>query len=174
MLALRFIAVVVWVCCIGCGSAYARLDPRESSDFIRSDGLEWTSDAQRPADLARVELKKMAAENLDRAAQRGHKTEPAQSAPPAAAEPTASSSYLVVISVQTSEAEAIASFKALQVKYAAVLRQYQPIIKRQDLGQKGGVRYRAAFGPFATKEEASATCASLKRAGGQCFPFRYP
>ncbi|XUM20938.1 SPOR domain-containing protein [Bradyrhizobium oligotrophicum S58] len=79
--------------------------------------------------------------------------------------------YLVSISSQASEAEAMSSYKAVQDKYGAVLGKYEPIIRRMDLGEKGGVRYRAAVGPFATKEEANKMCGSLKSAGGQCFPF---
>ncbi|WP_349545774.1 SPOR domain-containing protein [Bradyrhizobium sp. ORS 375] len=89
----------------------------------------------------------------------------------AAAEPATSGGYLVAISSQASEAEALASFKVLQAKYAAVLGQYQPIIKRLDFGEKGGVRFRVAVGPFETRQQASAMCGSLKLAGGQCFPF---
>ncbi|CCE01636.1 SPOR domain-containing protein [Bradyrhizobium sp. STM 3809] len=103
----------------------------------------------------------------------GPKTERAPSAAGSPAE-LAASGYLVVISVQASAADALASFKVLQAKYAAVLGQYQPVIKRVDLGEKGGVRYRAAVGPFETKQQASAMCGSLKLAGGQCFPFGYP
>ncbi|CCD98734.1 SPOR domain-containing protein [Bradyrhizobium sp. STM 3809] len=79
--------------------------------------------------------------------------------------------YLVSISSQASEAEAMTSYKAVQDKYGAVLGKYEPIIKRMDLGDKGGVKYRAAVGPFATKEEANKMCGTLKTAGGQCFPF---
>jgi len=79
--------------------------------------------------------------------------------------------YLVSISSQASEAEAMSSYKAVQDKYSAVLGKYEPIIKRTDLGEKGGVKYRAAVGPFATKEEANKMCGTLKTAGGQCFPF---
>ncbi|MGJ5180527.1 SPOR domain-containing protein [Bradyrhizobium oligotrophicum] len=79
--------------------------------------------------------------------------------------------YLVSISSQASEAEAMSSYKSVQDKYGAVLGKYEPIIKRMDLGEKGGVKYRAAVGPFATKEEANKMCGSLKTAGGQCFPF---
>jgi len=84
---------------------------------------------------------------------------------------TATGGYLVSISSQASEAEAMSSYKAVQDKYGAVLNKYEPIIKRMDLGDKGGVKYRAAVGPFATKEEANKMCGSLKTAGGQCFPF---
>ncbi|WP_257164974.1 SPOR domain-containing protein [Bradyrhizobium sp. SRS-191] len=79
--------------------------------------------------------------------------------------------YLVSISSQASEAEAMTSYKSVQDKYGAVLGKYEPIIKRMDLGEKGGVKYRAAVGPFATKEEANKMCGTLKTAGGQCFPF---
>ncbi len=83
----------------------------------------------------------------------------------------ATGGYLVSISSQASEDEAMRAYKAAQDKYSAVLGKYEPIIKRADLGEKGGVKYRAAVGPFATKEEANKMCGTLKTAGGQCFPF---
>ncbi|NPV23297.1 SPOR domain-containing protein [Bradyrhizobium aeschynomenes] len=86
-------------------------------------------------------------------------------------QPERTGGYLVSISSQASEAEAMTSYKAVQDKYGAVLGKYEPIIKRMDLGEKGGVKYRAAVGPFATKEEANKMCGTLKTAGGQCFPF---
>ncbi|CAL78002.1 hypothetical protein BRADO4252 [Bradyrhizobium sp. ORS 278] len=97
-----------------------------------------------------------------------------QTAQAVAAGPATGGGYPVAISSQPSEAEALASFKVLQVKYAAVLGQYQPIIKRLDFGDQGGVRFRVAVGPFETKQQASAMCGSLKLAGGQCFPFGNP
>ena len=43
-----------------------------------------------------------------------------------------------------------------------------PIIRRADLGQIGGW-YRVQVGPFATSEQATVLCNSLKAAGGQCI-----
>ncbi len=45
-------------------------------------------------------------------------------------------------------------------------------IRRVDLGDKGGVFYRAQVGSFATSEQATAFCNSLKAAGGQCIVQR--
>jgi SPOR domain len=90
---------------------------------------------------------------------------PAQTAPsPAAA---TSGGYLVQVSSQRSEADAQASYKALQGKFPAVLGSRPPLIKRADLGDKG-VYYRAMVGPFSSSDEASQFCGSLKSAGGQC------
>jgi hypothetical protein len=79
--------------------------------------------------------------------------------------------YLVQVSSQRSEADAEASYRALQDKFPAVLGSRSPVIKRADLGDKG-VYYRAAVGPFGTPEEASQFCGSLKTAGGQCVVQR--
>ena len=76
--------------------------------------------------------------------------------------------YVVQVSSQRSEADAQASYKALQQKYASLLGGHDPIIRRADLGDKGTF-YRAQVGPFATIDEANQLCNSLKSAGGQCI-----
>jgi cell division septation protein DedD len=85
----------------------------------------------------------------------------------AQATPSAGGSYVVQVSSQRSEADAQASFKALQGKFPSVLGSRAPLIKRADLGDKG-VYYRAMVGPFASSEEAAQVCGNLKTAGGQC------
>jgi hypothetical protein len=96
-------------------------------------------------------------------------TTPTQTAPAAsAASSGASGGYLVQISSQRSEADAQASFKALQGKFPAVLGSQTPVIRRAELGDKG-VYYRAMVGPFGTSDEAAQFCNSLRGAGGQCF-----
>ena len=84
-----------------------------------------------------------------------------------AAAPSAAGSYVVQVSSQRNEADAQASYRALQGKFPSVLGSRAPLIKRADLGDKG-VYYRAMVGPFASSEEASQVCGSLKSAGGQC------
>jgi SPOR domain len=79
--------------------------------------------------------------------------------------------YVVQVSSQRSEADAAASFRALQTKYPGVLGNRQPLIRRADLGSKG-VFYRAQVGPFATAEDANQLCSNLKAAGGQCIVQR--
>jgi hypothetical protein len=85
----------------------------------------------------------------------------------AQATPGGGGSYVVQVSSQRSEADAQASFKALQGKFPSVLGSRAPLIKRADLGDKG-VYYRAMVGPFASSEEAAQVCGNLKTAGGQC------
>jgi len=55
--------------------------------------------------------------------------------------------YVVQVSSQKSEADAQASYRALQSKFPTVLGSRPPVIKRADLGDKG-VYYRAIVGPF--------------------------
>jgi SPOR domain len=82
-----------------------------------------------------------------------------------------SGGYLVQVSSQLSEADAQASFRALQGKFPTVLGSRSPLIKRADVPDKG-VRYRTMVGPFGSSEEASQFCGSLKSAGGQCIVQR--
>jgi cell division protein FtsN len=86
---------------------------------------------------------------------------------PVAPAPAAGAGYLVQVSSQRNEADAQASFRALQGKFPTVLGSREPVIKRADLGEKG-VYYRALVGPFGSSDEASQFCGSLKTAGGQC------
>jgi hypothetical protein len=85
--------------------------------------------------------------------------------------PASSGGYLVQISSQRNEADAQASFRALQGKFPSVLGSRTPLIKRADLGDKG-TYYRAMVGPFGSPDEASQFCGSLKTAGGQCVVQR--
>jgi len=92
---------------------------------------------------------------------------PAAAAAPA---PQAASGggYAVQVSSQRSEAEAQAAFRSMQSKYPTQLGGRSPIIHRVDLGAKG-IYFRAMVGPFASGNEASELCSSLKSAGGQCI-----
>lgn len=77
----------------------------------------------------------------------------------------------VQVSSQKTEADAQASFRAIQAKYSGIIGSKPSSIKRADLGQKG-VFYRAMVGPFANAEEATQFCVNLKSAGGQCIVQR--
>lgn len=86
---------------------------------------------------------------------------PNQSAPSGGA-------YAVQVTSQRSEAEAEAAFRALAGKYGAQLGGKPHFIHRIDLGAKG-TYYRALVGPYASGNEATELCSSLKAAGGQCI-----
>jgi SPOR domain len=75
--------------------------------------------------------------------------------------------FVVQLSSQKSESEAMSSFRSLQAKFPNELGGRQPIIRRADLGSKG-VFYRTLVGPFGSAHEASQFCASYRAAGGQC------
>jgi hypothetical protein len=94
-------------------------------------------------------------------------------APQAAAPAPATSSSpgggaFVQVSSQRSEGEAQAAYRSLQAKYPNQLNGRELSIQKADLGAKG-TYYRAMIGPFASANEASAWCSSLKAAGGQCL-----
>jgi hypothetical protein len=92
-----------------------------------------------------------------------------QAAAPAVA--AARGGYVVQIAAQRSETDAQTSFRNMQAKYPSILGSRSALIRRVDLGQKG-VYYRAMVGPFASSDEASHLCGSLKAAGGQCVVQR--
>jgi hypothetical protein len=97
---------------------------------------------------------------------------PVQIAPQAAPSAAAGGGgYLVQVSSQRNEADAQASYRALQGKFPSVLGSRSPVIKRADLGDKG-VYYRAMVGPFGSPDEAKQFCGSLTSAGGQCVVQR--
>jgi hypothetical protein len=98
---------------------------------------------------------------------------PTASSPAAATAPAAPAGggYAVQISSQRSEAEAQTAFHALQAKYPDQLGNRQPIVRRADLGTKG-IYYRTLVGPFASMEQATGVCSSLKAAGGNCIVQR--
>ena len=76
--------------------------------------------------------------------------------------------YVVQVSAQKTEDEARASFQSLQQKYPGVLGGREATIRRADLGQNQ-TWYRVQIGAFATSEQATTFCNSLKDAGGQCI-----
>jgi hypothetical protein len=83
--------------------------------------------------------------------------------------PAAGGAYVVQVSAQKSEAEAQSSYRSLQQKYPTVLGGREANIRRVDLGDKGGIFYRAQVGSFTTLEQANTFCGNLKDAGGQCI-----
>src|SRR5262249_13116597 len=102
--------------------------------------------------------------------------QPSPSRPPnpllrPAPEIVGTSSYMVQVASQRTEADAQASFKALQQRYPSVLGNSQVTIQRADFGDKG-IYYRAQIGPFATAEQAQEMCSKLLAAGGQCIVQR--
>jgi cell division septation protein DedD len=97
----------------------------------------------------------------------------AQSATRLASAPShgAAGGYMVQISSQRSEADAHASYRAMQAKYRGVLGGHEGVVRRADLGARG-TYYRAMVGPFASASEAGQLCSQLKAAGGQCIIHR--
>jgi SPOR domain len=79
----------------------------------------------------------------------------------------ASGGFVVQLSSQKSESEALSAFRSLQAKFPNELGGRQPMIRRADLGSKG-VFYRTLVGPFASAHEAGQFCSNYKAAGGQC------
>jgi hypothetical protein len=75
------------------------------------------------------------------------------------------------VSSQRSEADAQEAFKGLQAKYPAQLGSRTASVRQVDLGDKG-VYYRTLVGPYASMEEATKMCTSLKAAGGSCLVQR--
>jgi cell division protein FtsN len=78
-------------------------------------------------------------------------------------------SYFVQIAARNDQEAAVAAFVGLQQKYAGVLGNYSPSVRKVDLGDKG-VWYRLLVGPVESKTEADELCERLKGAGMKsCF-----
>ncbi|QTL01590.1 SPOR domain-containing protein [Aquabacter sp. L1I39] len=88
----------------------------------------------------------------------------ANATPPQA---TASGGYVVQVSSQKSEADALGSWKVLQGRYPQLLGNYKATVRKADLGDKG-VYYRAQVGPFASRDDAISLCNNLRAQGGDC------
>src|SRR5262245_28700704 len=93
---------------------------------------------------------------------------PQAAAPAPAAGSSPGSGTFVQVSSQRSEGEAQAAYRSLQAKYPSQLSGRELSIQKAELGAKG-TYYRAMIGPFASANEASEWCSSLKAAGGQCL-----
>ncbi|ODR98937.1 hypothetical protein AUC68_07150 [Methyloceanibacter methanicus] len=95
----------------------------------------------------------------------------ATAAPAAAAAATAaaSSSYVVQLGSSQSQTDALANFADAQQKYPSLLGNYQPLVRKTDLGPKG-TWYRLQVGPMADKDAAYKLCGQLKSKGhGDCL-----
>ncbi len=82
-----------------------------------------------------------------------------------------SGAYLVQVSSQRSENDAMASFRALQSRFPAQLGSRNASVRRADLGDKG-IYFRSMVGPFGSADQANQFCGELKAAGGQCIVTR--
>ncbi len=93
-------------------------------------------------------------------------------ADPAAAAPAAAATdakYVVQLGSNKSQTEALASFADAQQKHPSLLGNYQPIVRKTDLGDKG-IWYRLQVGPMADKSAAYKLCGDLKSQGhGDCL-----
>ena len=85
----------------------------------------------------------------------------------AAPQTAASGGYVVQVSSQKSEAEALGSWKVLQGRYPQLLGNYKATVRKADLGDKG-IYYRAQVGPFASRDDAISLCNNLRAQGGDC------
>lgn len=85
-------------------------------------------------------------------------------APPQTA---ATGGYVVQVSSQKSEADALGSWKVLQGRYPQLLGNYKATVRKADLGDKG-VYYRAQVGPFTSRDDAISLCNNLRAQGGDC------
>jgi cell division protein FtsN len=80
-----------------------------------------------------------------------------------------SGNFFLQIAARNDQDAALAAFASLQQKYAGVLGNHAPSVRKVDLGEKG-VWYRLLVGPIESKGEAEQLCEQLKTAGMKgCF-----
>lgn len=75
--------------------------------------------------------------------------------------------FVVQLAAPGSEAEARATYAALQRKYPEQLGGKAPIVRKTDLAG-GKTVYRLRVGPY-SRDDATTMCTALQAAGGQCF-----
>ena len=92
---------------------------------------------------------------------------PVTPAPATAAIRSGTGDFTVQLGAPGSEAEARATFSALQRKYPDQLNGQAPIVRKTDLAG-GKTVYRLRVGPY-SREDAATMCTQLQSAGGQCF-----
>lgn len=92
---------------------------------------------------------------------------PAPQAPAAAAVRAGTGDFVVQLGAPGSDAEARATFAALQRKYPQQLNGQSPIIRKTELAG-GKTVFRLRVGPY-SREDATSMCSALQAAGGQCF-----
>ena len=79
--------------------------------------------------------------------------------------------YVVQIAAVRSEAEAQATWRSAQARYADLLRNQPFSVKRADLGDRG-IYYRAQVGSFGSREGAVNLCEALRAQGTTCMVAR--
>jgi hypothetical protein len=87
----------------------------------------------------------------------------AEEAPAAASEALPAGTHIVQLLSTRDEEQARASYASLQRRYPAILSDYQPLVQRAELGDRGTF-YRVRVGPLSS-DDAQALCNRLKGAG---------
>jgi cell division septation protein DedD len=147
-----------------------RVSPADVKAAAKSDAA--TMKAKKPGDSAPApsaagsNATQRSSSSSQQAAFQAQKPVPEPSTTPGGPNPGAGT-HVVRVASQLSEADALAAFRELQLKYPNELGWYRPFIVREDLGERG-VFYRVHVGPFATAREANEMCGRLKLAGAQC------
>ena len=94
---------------------------------------------------------------------------PPQAAPQLNETAAGSGNFFVQIAARNDQDAAMAAFASLQQKYAGVLGNHSPSVRKVDLGEKG-VWFRLLVGPIESKGDADQLCEQLKTAGMKsCF-----
>jgi hypothetical protein len=79
--------------------------------------------------------------------------------------------YAVQVASESTAADAHTVFRTLQTKFPKQLGKREAIVRRSDVGAKG-IHDRAMVGPFASMEDATRMCNTLKAVGGNCLVQR--
>jgi cell division septation protein DedD len=151
-------------------------DPLSSSVIVTTQPTSASTRDDPPADEppAEAAAEQPAAEPAPAAAA-PRKTRTAAVAPAPAQTPQISEAaagtgnFFVQIAARNDQDAAMAAFASLQQKYASVLGNHSPSVRKVDLGDKG-VWFRLLVGPIESKNEADQLCEQLKTAGMKgCF-----
>ena len=73
---------------------------------------------------------------------------------------------------ESNAADAHTVFRTLQTEFPKQLGKREPVVRRTDLGPREEFYYRTMVGPFASMEDATRMCGTLKAEGGNCLVQR--
>jgi hypothetical protein len=94
---------------------------------------------------------------------------PQQTASVAPSQPAATGDYVVQLGISNSEDRAQAAFNQFRDRYASIIGDANPIVRRAEVN--GNTIYRVRVGPY-DLSSANSVCDRIKDAGGDCFVAR--
>ena len=139
-------------------------------DGVARTAANQTAPQPAPAPVPREPMALTGAMQIaPQAQQRASVQTPQQTASVAPAQPAATGDYVVQLGISNSEDRAQAAFNQFRDRYASIIGNANPIVRRAEVN--GNTIYRVRVGPY-DLASANSVCDRIKNAGGDCFVAR--